>query len=125
MCVCEESTAHQIDRLMNFVYRLTGTPNSPYPHVPFYELIIHPTSFSTTVENLFHLSFLVKDGRVKLFLDDDNIPVVKFGKKDGGGGGDIPATRAIHSSQVVISISMEKWRSLIRELGITKPLIDD
>eukprot|EP00116_Pleurobrachia_bachei_P006695 sb/3466957/ len=128
----EEATTKEVKRVMKSVHRLTGAPNSPYPHVPFFELIIHPTSFSTTVENLFHLSFLVKDGRVKLFLDDDNIPVVKFGKKDpsnGGGGGDIPATpgttRAIHPSQVVVSMSMEKWRSLIRELGITKPLMDE
>jgi len=38
--------------------------------VNLFQLILHPTSFSQSVENLFDLAFLVKDGRVAIETDD-------------------------------------------------------
>lgn len=38
--------------------------------VNFFKFIINPKSFSQTVENLFYLSFLIKDGKVSFLVDD-------------------------------------------------------
>ena len=36
--------------------------------IPFYHFITDPNSFARTVENLFYVSFLIRDGRVKIFI---------------------------------------------------------
>ncbi len=38
--------------------------------INFFEFIINPESFGQTVENLFYLSFLVRDGKVN--IDDES-----------------------------------------------------
>ena len=35
----------------------------------FFVFVLDPNCFGTTVENMFHFSFLVKDGRVKVEVD--------------------------------------------------------
>ena len=44
--------------------------------VNLFHLLVHPTSFSQTVENFFDLGFLVKDGRVALTADEGGAYVV-------------------------------------------------
>ena len=36
-----------------------------------FECIINPTSFGQSVENLFYLSFLIRDGVVSLDIDEE------------------------------------------------------
>jgi hypothetical protein len=45
--------------------------------VSLFEYAINPKSFGQTVENLFHISFLVKDGFVRLSFDDDGLPTIR------------------------------------------------
>jgi non-structural maintenance of chromosomes element 4 len=44
--------------------------------VSLFEFAINPDSFGQTVENLFYISFLVRDGFVRLSLDEDKLPTL-------------------------------------------------
>lgn len=120
----EESTTKEVQRVLKAIHKLTDPDQGTYRHVPFFEFITDPTSFPTTIENMFHLSFLVKDGKVKLFLDEDNVPVVKINVHNGAVITSTPGTtRAINPSQVVISLTIQKWKNLIDEFNITKAMV--
>lgn len=67
----EQNTATMVKSVyQTFIKRDESKP------VNFFEFFINPDSFSQSVENLFYTSFLIKDARLKLFLDKDGIPNV-------------------------------------------------
>ena len=37
----------------------------------YFQFVVDPSSFGRTVENVFYVSFLVKEGKVKIFYDDE------------------------------------------------------
>jgi len=45
--------------------------------ISFWRFAVDPQDFGATVENLFHISFLVKENRVKVCLDKSGLPVVQ------------------------------------------------
>jgi len=45
--------------------------------VPLFEFAVNPKSFGQTIENLFYISFLVKDGFVRISFDDDGLPTLR------------------------------------------------
>ena len=51
--------------------------------VHYFKFLVDPDSFAHTVENMFHFSFLIKEGRAGMSLGRDGQPYVyirKFGK---------------------------------------------
>lgn len=90
------------------------------------KLLFNPKSFTETVENIYHYSFLVKDGSASLkvrdgtFLDNKN----EFYSLQGG-----PVANYITSSnkknvatpvprQAVVSLTMENWKDMIKAYNV-------
>lgn len=112
----QEATEKEVERILGYLrsYYLDD-PTSP---ISYYEFVINPSSFSRTVENMFHVSFLIRDGLARMYLDSDKLPCiapVEEGQVEAGG--------ASKRQQCVISISPKTWRELIDAFDITEPLI--
>ena len=75
---------------------------------------------------MFHVSFLIKEGRAKMIVDDrdDGLPYIRPMKEGKSGArddndGDSLDTR----NQAILSLDMDEWEEMIALLDITKPMI--
>jgi len=87
----------------------------------YFRFVIDPDSFGKTVENMFHVSFLVKQRSVLLAVGKNGLPTLE---PCGRGGGDQEGEDSV-IEQAVISLDMEDWEELKTNLKITKRAIDD
>jgi len=71
-------------------------------------MVIDPDSFANSVENLFHLSFLVKEGHAKISDDDTVQPY------EPPLDGDFKAKR----QQSIVKLDFETWRVCIKKFSI-------
>ncbi|EGD73479.1 hypothetical protein PTSG_05184 [Salpingoeca rosetta] len=112
-----------------------------YPRVGYFEFLVNPRDFGQTVENIFHFSFLVKDGAVELFLDEAGLPCIRKpmkparGGADNGNGNDDDdddgADEGWHGGnagpqgriQHVMSMSHQEWKAIIEAFNIKKPML--
>ncbi|XP_047518525.1 EP300-interacting inhibitor of differentiation 3-like [Pieris napi] len=86
--------------------------------ISYYHLVLDPTSFSRTIENIYYLSFLVRDGLISVFEDDEHgLPYVK----------PVPAlatqNTATDKNQLIVSIDMQRWRDLTEAFGLREPMM--
>lgn len=66
------------------------------------QYLFNPKSFTQTVENLFHFSFLLKQGHAGIRVTDDKGPTVSQHRTDV-----FPPPR-----QAIVSLNMKEWRRL-------------
>ena len=90
--------------LRSLVRAFRDNGDQPVDYFPF---VLHPTSFAASVENMFHVSFLVKEGRAGLGVDPSTgrpciWPVATREQSQASGS----------SSQVVINLTVRDWRRL-------------
>ena len=62
----EEATTKDVHNL--FKHLKAALDKSPQKRVHYFKFLVHPTSFSQTVENIFHFSFLIKVCRYMVHL---------------------------------------------------------
>merc|ERR1719447_1954140 len=87
--------------------------------VGYFEFVIDPESFGNTVENMFHVSFLVKQRVVCLTVDDEvGLPFLE--PVSGGRGG---GEEEVVKNQAVISISYQDWQEMKDALEICEAAI--
>lgn len=72
----EESTTKDVQHIMSHVVEACRARG----RVGYFQFLVDPTSFGQTVENMFHMAFLVKDGRVGVIMGRDGIPYIYLRK---------------------------------------------
>lgn len=111
----QEATEKEVERILG--YLKTYYRDDPTIPISYYEFVIDPNSFSRTVENMFHVSFLIRDSLARMYLDDDKLPCIAPVEEDMAGAAS--ASR----NQCVTSISMKTWRELIDAFEIRDTMI--
>jgi hypothetical protein len=102
----QAATAKQVKN----VYAVLCTLTDP---VPLFEFVIHPTSFAQTVENLFFVSFLVKDRLAYVGFDETELePFLVALEPTGGAAGKEREER----HQWIPSINMKQWKVRLQSL---------
>ncbi|NXJ86999.1 EID3 inhibitor, partial [Trogon melanurus] len=104
----QEATEKEVERILALL-QTHFTNDRQYAETPisFFEFVIDPNSFARTVENIFHVSFLIRDGLARLKLDENALPIIEPTKdeerrKDDHGAG--------ARNQLVISLSHQEWK---------------
>ncbi|XP_070540649.1 non-structural maintenance of chromosomes element 4 homolog A-like [Ptychodera flava] len=120
----KEVTTEEVEKLLSILKQVTQNTDdsngsvSTYP-INFFEFIVNPESFSQTIENMFHLSFLVKDGHATVYLDEDGLPVVapREPYRDG------QTQERVEKKQVMVSLDKDQWMEVKRVFEIDRPII--
>jgi len=111
----EEATTKEVDRLHKILYDNTVSGEDINP-VCLFKFIVNPHSFGQTIENLFHLSFLVRDGRACIELGEDELPYVSYDEMAAEDGQTV-------KKQVVVHLTLAEYKEIIRTFNITEPMI--
>jgi len=121
--IVEKSQANEqkTDRLVNSTRKILENVYKQKGKKPvsYFEFVIDPDSFGNTVENMFHVSFLVKQ-RVCCLSVDDSVGLPVLEPVVGRGGGE---DAEVAKNQAVISISYQDWLDLKDALNVTSPAI--
>ncbi|KAH3907943.1 hypothetical protein HBH56_183190 [Parastagonospora nodorum] len=88
--------------------------------VSLLDFAINPHDFGQTVENLFYISFLVREGNAKIMKDEDGLPLLMPAKAH-----EMSDAREanIQKNQAVLSIDYTTWKMFIQAFDIKEPLI--
>nr|XP_020452858.1 LOW QUALITY PROTEIN: non-structural maintenance of chromosomes element 4 homolog A-like [Monopterus albus] len=112
----QEATEKEVERVLGHLKRYyQDDPESP---IYYYEFVIDPNSFSRTVENIFHTSFLIRDGWARMYLDSAKLPCIAPVEE-----GEVEAGGSTSRKQCIISISPKTWKELIDAFDIRDAMI--
>lgn len=88
--------------------------------ISFLKFVVHPTKFSKTIENIFHCSFLVHEGRASISIQDGMTiieacePPIESDYKAG-----------LSRKQFMMEMTMDTWNHALKEFAITEPIIPE
>ncbi|KAK5085778.1 hypothetical protein LTR05_005066 [Lithohypha guttulata] len=86
--------------------------------VPLFDFCINPKSFGQSVENFFYVSFLIKEGRVGLDFDSDEMPTL--GMVDAKS---LEERQESVRNQAIFTLDFDIWQELVQSCGITESIV--
>lgn len=88
--------------------------------VNLFSVVVNPESFGQTIENIFFVSFLAREGKIAIQDDDNGLPMLYIAE---------PATEQQHASgevkrqQMIFPMTMWDWKQLIGVFDISNSVI--
>ncbi|KAI9850099.1 MAG: nuclear protein [Thelocarpon superellum] len=90
--------------------------------VGLFQFVINPHSFGQTVENLFYVSFLIRDGSVGIGSDSDRLPTLHASQPRKAAE---IKEQNVRKHQAIFSLDHQTWRDLVQAFEIARPMIPD
>lgn len=115
----QETTEKEVERILG----LLQTYFQKYPDTPvsYFEFVIDPNSFSRTVENIFYVSFIIRDGFARIRLDQDRLPILE--PTNVSQGEEESDDCSFGRKQGVISLSLQDWKNIVSTFEISEAMI--
>ena len=116
-----EKSENQTEQMVTHVFRCLVTRFRAMGRRPinYFKFVLDPVSFGTSIENMFHVSFLVKEGKAEISVcKETGLPLItpKSSKNK--------EEQEEHKNQVVMNINMDDWRRMVEELEIRVTMIN-
>ncbi|KAI4495728.1 hypothetical protein M0802_008351 [Mischocyttarus mexicanus] len=115
----EKSVEETVDKIRKFIKYYCKNNQKP---LDFFSLILHPNDFGKTIENMLYVSFLVRDGIIKLMKDNTGILIIQVCSKDMILRSKQTGTHV--NVQNVMSLNMKQWKVLKDVYKLKKPMLD-
>ncbi|CCG23707.1 Nse4 protein [Candida orthopsilosis Co 90-125] len=90
--------------------------------INFFKFFINPHSFAQSVENLFYTSFLIKDGRLKLYTGKSGVPCISRVSQKELEQIKLDSSNIL-SSHHIATFNYDVWQYFIQELDIKEAFL--
>ncbi|KAL9119216.1 MAG: hypothetical protein Q9187_004232 [Circinaria calcarea] len=88
--------------------------------LPFFHVVINPRSFGQTVENLFYVSFLIRDGYVGFGQDSRGLPTLHI--RQPRDNNEI-REKGVSKHQAVFHLDFPTWEDIVQAYEIDNCII--
>ncbi|KZV63817.1 hypothetical protein PENSPDRAFT_757693 [Peniophora sp. CONT] len=113
----ENETTKNVIMIKNLLEDKAGEQESG--KINLFRFILNPNDFAQSVENMFHLSFLIRDGECALDIEDDGEPMIYICERPSAQD----YTEGLKKQQLVLEFDMEVWETAKQLFDITEPMI--
>lgn len=86
--------------------------------VPLFNFCVNPRSFGQTVENMFYVSFLIKEGKVGLDFDGKGLPTLGIAAARS-----VAERQESQRNQAVFTLDFDTWEDITESFGIERCII--
>lgn len=114
----QEATEKEVERILGLLQ--TYFREDPDTPMSFFDFVVDPHSFPRTVENIFHVSFIIRDGFARIRLDQDRLPIIEPVINEESEG--IEQSTQMRS-QGIIALSYRDWEEIVKTFEISEPVI--
>ncbi|XP_060568323.1 non-structural maintenance of chromosomes element 4 homolog A-like [Ruditapes philippinarum] len=116
-----EATTEEVERVLQILrdlYQEIGDGKDP---LSYFDFVLNPDSFGRTVENIFHVSFLIRDGLAKMVIDNEGLPTIYPVDQAEAQKNKERGSQRRH--QTVMSITPGDWKELVKIFKIEEAAI--
>ncbi|XP_027785988.1 non-structural maintenance of chromosomes element 4 homolog A isoform X1 [Marmota flaviventris] len=115
----QEATEKEVERILGLLQ--TYFREDPDTPMSFFDFVVDPHSFPRTVENIFHVSFIIRDGFARIRLDQDRLPIIEPVNINEESEGIDQNTQI--RNQGIIALSYRDWEEIVKTFEIAEPVI--
>ncbi|XP_037660923.1 non-structural maintenance of chromosomes element 4 homolog A [Choloepus didactylus] len=115
----QEATEKEVERILGLLQ--TYFREDPDTPMSFFDFVVDPHSFPRTVENIFHVSFIIRDGFARIRLDQDRLPIIEPVNINEESEGIDQNTQT--RNQGILALSYRDWEEIVKTFEISEPVI--